>query len=68
MNGRWLRFYGMLYEREPVTKDLPLGTLDNILLAPHVAALSVETNYNAGMTCAESVIRVYEGGTPLYPI
>lgn len=57
-----------VFEREPVTKDLPLGKLDNILLAPHVAALSVETNYNAGMTCAESVIRVYQGGTPLYPI
>jgi hypothetical protein len=28
----------------------------------------VETNYNAGMTCAESVIRVYQGGEPVYPI
>ena len=50
------------------TTDLPLNELDNILLAPHVAALSVETNYNAGITCAESVIRVYEGGAPLYPV
>lgn len=57
-----------VFEREPVTKDLALGTLDNILLAPHVAALSVETNYNAGMTCAESVIRVFQGGSPLYPV
>lgn len=57
-----------VFEREPVTKDLALNSLDNILLAPHVAALSVETNYNAGITCAESVIRVYQGGTPLYPI
>ena len=57
-----------VFEREPITKDLPLNGLDNILLAPHVAALSVETNYNAGMTCAESVIRVYNGGAPLYPI
>lgn len=57
-----------VFEREPITKDLPLNELDNILLAPHVAALSVETNYNAGMTCAESVIRVYEGGAPLYPV
>lgn len=57
-----------VYEREPVTKDLPLSSLDNILLAPHVAALSVETNYNAGITCAESVIRVFQGGTPLYPV
>ena len=57
-----------VFEREPVTKDLALNGLDNILMAPHVAALSVETNYNAGITCAESVIRVYEGGAPLYPI
>lgn len=57
-----------VFEKEPITKDLSLNSLDNILLAPHVAALSVETNYNAGMTCAESVIRVYQGGTPLYPV
>lgn len=57
-----------VFEKEPVTKDLALSSLDNILLAPHVAALSVETNYNAGITCAESVIRVYQGGTPLYPV
>lgn len=57
-----------VFEREPITKDLALNSVDNILMAPHVAALSVETNYNAGMTCAESVIRVYNGGAPLYPI
>jgi len=57
-----------VYEREPVTADLALNSLDNILLAPHVAALSVETNYNAGITCAESVIRVYKGELPLYPV
>lgn len=57
-----------VFEKEPVTKDLTLNSLDNILLAPHVAALSVETNYNAGMTCAESVIRVFNGGTPLYSV
>ena len=57
-----------VFEREPITKDLALNSVDNILLAPHVAALSVETNYNAGLTCAESVIRVYNGGAPLYPV
>ncbi len=57
-----------VYEREPVTEDLALGKLDNTLLAPHVAALSVETNYNAGMTSAESVIRVWNGGVPVYPV
>ena len=57
-----------VYEREPVTADLALNSLNNILLAPPVAALSVETNYNAGITCAESVIRVYRGEPPLYPV
>ena len=57
-----------VFEKEPVTKDLALSSLDNILLTPHAAALSVETNYNAGITCAESVIRVFNGGTPLYPV
>ena len=56
-----------VFEKEPATKDLVLNDLDNILLAPHVAALSVETNYQAGITCAESVIRVFNGGTPVYP-
>lgn len=57
-----------VFEKEPITKELPLNSLDNILMAPHVAALSVETNYQAGITCAESVIRVYNGGAPLYPV
>jgi len=57
-----------VYEKEPITEDLTLIPLDNTLLSPHVAALSTETNYNAGITCAESVIRVFQGGTPLYPI
>ena len=57
-----------VYEVEPVTKDNPLFSLDNIVLAPHVAALSYETNYNACMTCADSIIRVAEGKTPIYPV
>lgn len=57
-----------VYETEPVEKGNPLFTLDNIVLAPHVSAMSYETNYNAGITCAQSIIQVFQGGKPVYPI
>lgn len=57
-----------VYEVEPVTKDNPLFSLDNIVLAPHVAALSYETNQNACMTCADSILRVADGKLPIYPV
>lgn len=57
-----------VYETEPVKKDNPLFTLENVTLAPHVAALTKETNYNAGIICAKSIIDTYNGGKPLYPV
>ena len=36
--------------------------------APHVAALTYETNYNGGLICARSIIAVQEGGEVLYPL
>ena len=57
-----------VYETEPVVKGNPLFDLDNIVLAPHVSAMSFETNYNGGITCAQSIISVLNGGKPVYPI
>lgn len=57
-----------VYEMEPVQKGNPLFDLENIVLAPHVSAMSYETNYNAGITCAQSIIQVSQGGKPVYPI
>ncbi len=57
-----------VFEKEPVTEDNPLFALDNTVLAPHVAALTYETNYNAGIICAQSVINVLNGKEPVYPI
>lgn len=57
-----------VYESEPVAEGNPLFTLDNNVLAPHVSASSFETNYNGGLICAESIIRVFRGGAPLYPL
>lgn len=57
-----------VFETEPVTKGNPLFDLPNIVLAPHVSAMSYETNYNGGITCARSILLVLGGGEPVYPI
>ncbi len=57
-----------VYETEPVKAENPLFGLANDVLAPHVSALSYETNYNAGIICAQSIIQVHSGGKPLYPL
>ncbi len=57
-----------VYEKEPITKENPLLTLDNVVVAPHAAALSYETNYNGGLISAKSIINVLNGGKPLYPL
>lgn len=58
-----------VFETEPVASaDHPLFAMENTVLAPHVSAASFEVNYNGGLICAESIIRVAEGGRPLYPL
>ena len=57
-----------VYESEPVTEGNPLFTLSNNVLAPHVSASTMETNYNGGIICARSIIEVPQGGAPLYPL
>lgn len=55
-----------VYETEPVTKDNPLFAIPNTALTPHCSAITFETNYNGGITCAESIINVKNGGKPVY--
>ena len=57
-----------VFEQEPVKADNPLFALKNVCLAPHVSALTYETNYNGGIICAQSIINVANGGKPLFPI
>lgn len=57
-----------VFEKEPVTADNPLFSLPNIVVAPHVSALSYETNYNGSLICSASIIRVLKGEAPLYPL
>lgn len=57
-----------VFEKEPVTADNPLFGLEQTVIAPHVSALTYETNYNGGLICAESIIRVAQGQKPIYPL
>ena len=57
-----------VYEVEPVVEGNPLFSLETNVLSPHVSALTHETNYNGGIICAESIVRVAQGGAPLYPL
>ena len=57
-----------VYEKEPVSAENPLFQLDNDVLAPHVSALTYETNYNAGIICADSIINVLHGERPVHAL
>lgn len=57
-----------VFETEPLPADSPLRTMDNVTLTAHTASLTDETNYDACMTCARTVINVLNGQEPLYPV
>lgn len=57
-----------VFETEPLPADSPLFAFDNVVLSPHNAALSYETNYNGSLISARSIIAVSRGGEPEYPI
>ena len=58
-----------VFETEPVEAENPLFSLkENTVMAPHISALTYETNYNAGIISAESIIRVFNNGEPIYPV
>ena len=69
LNNGKLRAAGLdVYETEPIKTDNPVLLVQNTVLAPHVSALSYETNYEAGIVCALSILQVAEGGAPVYPL
>ncbi len=55
-----------VFEHEPVEKDSPLLTLDNIILTPHSAALTKECSVRVASEAAENVIEFVEGKTPRF--
>jgi len=54
--------------KEPVEKDNPLLTLDNVIIYPHIGGNTVEAASRASYFCAMGVQEIYEGKEPTWPI
>ena len=52
-------------EQEPPAKDNPLFQYDNVIITPHTAWYSVESQAVLQSTPAEDVVRVLKGELPL---
>jgi D-3-phosphoglycerate dehydrogenase len=55
-------------ENEPPAKDHPLFKLDNVILTPHLGAMTSEASRRGEWGAAEEVIRVLEGNRPKNPV
>jgi D-3-phosphoglycerate dehydrogenase len=55
-------------ENEPPAKNHPLFQLDNVVLTPHIGALTFEASKRGEWGAAEEVIRVLEGKKPKNPV
>ena len=55
-------------EEEPPRKSHPLFQLDNVLVTPHIGALTLEAATRGEWGAAEDVIRVLEGKKPKNPV
>ena len=55
-----------VYEMEPPNPDLPFFGLENVVLTPHIAAMTDLALINMAMDSAEGILDVLEGRMPKY--
>lgn len=53
-----------VFESEPLVSDNPLNKLDNVILTPHIACDSIETDFRVGKE-VEEIIKNWKNGSPL---
>jgi D-3-phosphoglycerate dehydrogenase / 2-oxoglutarate reductase len=53
-----------VFRNEPLPKDSPLLTLDNVVLSPHSAGLNLRSEEAVGRRCVESILAVARGESP----
>lgn len=55
-----------VYEKEPPDKDLPFFTLKNVVLTPHIAAMTDLALINMAIDASKGILDVLEGRMPKY--
>ena len=55
-------------KQEPVDPNLPLLSLDNVIIYPHIGGTTTEAAHRASYFAAMGVEEVYEGKEPTWPI
>ena len=55
-------------EVEPMAKENPLRTLDNVIIYPHIGGNTTEAAHRASYFAAMGIQEVYEGKAPTWPI
>lgn len=53
-----------VFLQEPLNRNSPLNTLDNVILSPHCAGSTWESNVRIAMGAAQAVLDVIEGKQP----
>ena len=51
-----------VFEREPLGADNPFAGVPNLILTPHIAGVTVESNVRVSAVVADAVTRVLGGG------
>jgi len=57
-----------VFEPEPIARDDPLLTLENVILAPHAIGLTDELFRRGGQSAARAVLDVLDGRMPAFPL
>jgi glyoxylate reductase len=57
-----------VFEKEPVTTNHPLLTLENVVTLPHIGSASKQTRLKMAELAAENVIQVVTGNAPITKI
>lgn len=53
-----------VFDPEPPPKDLPLLSLPNVIVTPHVGGITVESNFLMSTTVSKNIIKVFKGEQP----
>jgi phosphoglycerate dehydrogenase-like enzyme len=65
LRENWIAGAGLdVFEHEPLAKDDPLLTLDNVILAPHGLAWTVEIARDNGLEACDNILSVMRGVAP----